>query len=675
MKKNKVNKIVTLSIIGVLVVVAVTIFILNFTKDSSSFSLLEKKWISDNINNVIDVSVYNDIPVFGENGNGVIFDYLDSFTSKYEIEFNRVSYLSDNSSELKDISFKIVGNDYNITKNDIVMYEDHYVLVGSDSKFHSSNINGSKIGVLTDDMGSISSYLDKYDNVSYSPYDNLDKLFDALKAEEVKYVIVPENISFNKVLAGDYSILYHVSDVVKKYILEINNNKTLLSIMKKYNDIYVNEEYTDDYRVNFLRSFFTYKNISEVEQASYNSGAYTYGYVVNMPFENMVSKKFVGTLSNYLSGFEDLTDTSFKIVKYKSVNDLRAALSKGEVDVAFDYYNLSGLSIDTFNTTSLFDADYVVLSKGDKVINSLKSLDGEVVKCVSGSFISEELGTNGIKYTGYADTDALLRNVTGDAYIAIDKATYLYYAHNKFEKYKILYEDTLDNSYSFVIRDVNKNDTFAKLFMYYVSSTNYKDFEYKYNTDYLYNASGSLRALFKYLIVGLVIVVVLVIVSLKRLKSKKKKSISKEDKFKFIDVMTSLKNRNYLNYNMKKWDENVIYPQTILIIDLNNIKYINDSHGHSEGDMVIKKAASILITNQLENSDIIRTDGNEFLIYMVGYKEDYVIDYIRKLTKALKDLPYGFGATMGYSMITDDVKSIDDAINEATLSMRESKEK
>ena len=102
-----------------------------------------------------------------------------------------------------------------------------------------------------------------------------------------------------------------------------------------------------------------------------------------MPFENMVSKKFVGTLSNYLSGFEDLTDTSFKIVKYKSVNDLRAALSKGEVDVAFDYYNLSGLSIDTFNTTSLFDADYVVLSKGDKVINSLKSLDGEVVKCVS----------------------------------------------------------------------------------------------------------------------------------------------------------------------------------------------------------------------------------------------------------------------------------------------------
>ena len=47
----------------------------------------------------------------------------------------------------------------------------------------------------------------------------------------------------------------------------------------------------------------------------------------------------------------------------------------------------------------------------------------------------------------------------------------------------------------------------------------------------------------------------------------------------------------------------------IIVIDLNNIKDINDSRGHEEGDMVIKKAASILIVNQEPNTDIIRTDG------------------------------------------------------------------
>ena len=138
--------------------------------------------------------------------------------------------------------------------------------------------------------------------------------------------------------------------------------------------------------------------------------------------------------------------------------------------------------------------------------------------------------------------------------------------------------------------------------------------------------------------------------------------------------MTSLKNRNYLNYNMEKWEENVIYPQSFVVIDLNNIKYVNDNHGHEEGDNVIKKAASILIINQLENTDIMRTDGNEFLVYLVGYSEKDVIAYTRKIYKELKELPYGFGASIGYSMINDDIKTIDDAINEATLEMRKAKE-
>ena len=95
--------------------------------------------------------------------------------------------------------------------------------------------------------------------------------------------------------------------------------------------------------------------------------------------------------------------------------------------------------------------------------------------------------------------------------------------------------------------------------------------------------------------------------------------------------MTSLKNRNYLNLKMKEWDDNTIYPQGFVIVDLNNIKYINDNHGHEEGDIVIKKAASILIVNQETNTDIVRTDGNEFLIYMVGYDEQDIINYSRKI--------------------------------------------
>ena len=80
------------------------------------------------------------------------------------------------------------------------------------------------------------------------------------------------------------------------------------------------------------------------------------------------------------------------------------------------------------------------------------------------------------------------------------------------------------------------------------------------------------------------------------------------------------------------------------------------------------------VVNQKENTDIVRTDGNEFLIYLVEYDEKQVASYIKKLTKEFKELAHGFGAAIGYSIIQDGIKTVDDAINEATLDMKNNKE-
>ena len=129
-----------------------------------------------------------------------------------------------------------------------------------------------------------------------------------------------------------------------------------------------------------------------------------------------------------------------------------------------------------------------------------------------------------------------------------------------------------------------------------------------------------------------------------------------------------------LNDNIEKWDASEIYPQGIIVVDLNNIAYINDNYGHSEGDNVIKEAANALIKTQIENTEIIRTDGNEFLIYAVGYDEKQIVSYVKKLNRELKTIAHGFGAAAGYSIINDAIKTIDDAVNEATLDMRTNKE-
>ena len=150
--------------------------------------------------------------------------------------------------------------------------------------------------------------------------------------------------------------------------------------------------------------------------------------------------------------------------------------------------------------------------------------------------------------------------------------------------------------------------------------------------------------------------------------------MKKVDRHKYTDILTSLKNRNYLNHKAPEWEASKVYPQAIVIVDLNNVKYVNDNYGHEKGDELIVKAASILVNTQLENSEIIRTDGNEFLIYLVGYSEGQIQTYSSKLEKEMKELPYQFGAGIGYSMILDPIKSLDDAINEATLEMMSKKQ-
>ena len=142
---------------------------------------------------------------------------------------------------------------------------------------------------------------------------------------------------------------------------------------------------------------------------------------------------------------------------------------------------------------------------------------------------------------------------------------------------------------------------------------------------------------------------------------------------KYIDMLTSLKNRNYLNETIDSWNQNKAYPKTIVIVDLNKIKLLNDMSGHNDGDRQIKACANILIKTQLDNSEIIRTDGNEFLIYLIGYEENQIGNYVHKLSKEFKSMPYEYGAAIGYSIIIDDTKLIDDAINEATIMMRKNK--
>ena len=666
MKKRN-NKVIVLIVVAVLFAVSLLIFILNYSKDNSSFSILEKKWINDNTSNVLDISVYNDVPVYGKSGKGVIFDLLDDFTTTYGINFNKISYSVDSSSNLNKNAFRVLNNNESLTNKDILLYEDNYVLVSTEEEVinNINDIDNHTVAVLKTDLNTVSNDLSEVKKISYLQKENVNELEEALKNKETNYVIVPYNMYMDFILKNDLHILYHFSDISKKYVLTIEN-KTFLDIMKKYYLGYQKNKQQTSYKTNFLSEFFYDKEITEADRMSYNVG-----YITYMPFTGKEEKDLVGTLSNYLSGFEDLFDVDLKVKYYNNIEELKKDLSSGELDLAFANFNKNGLNIDTILTTNLFEEKYVVLSTEPFAINSIKGLKDKEVITVKNTYINDYLNTNSIKNTGYNNTDDLLRNIKNKSIVVIDKATYDYYKTRKFSDFKVIYEGVLPYNYSFMIRDVNKNKIFSEMFTYYTSSVNYDTIKYKDNTN---SKIYEFSLLTTFLLAILVILIIIFLIFFIKKKKENSTIVTNNDKLKYIDTMTSLKNRAYLNLKIKEWDDNVIYPQAFVIIDLNNIKDINDSHGHEEGDTIIKKAASTLIVNQEPNTDIIRTDGNEFLVYMVGYSEKDVISYTRKIYKELKELPYGYGAAIGYSMIMDDIKTVDDAINEATIDMRNKKE-
>ena len=343
------------------------------------------------------------------------------------------------------------------------------------------------------------------------------------------------------------------------------------------------------------------------------------------------------------------------------------------VDLAFNSF----VDLDDLNNISTnMNLDYVVVepNTSTNTYDTISSVKGNVYVLENTKLANYLSNYPNIKVNTYKKDRQLKKLMKKGYTIVLDKNTFLNYAKDFGDNYSIRLENKLSGrSYSFVYSD---NDTFSKLFSNYVMTLNDSVYKLSGLVDFekAYLSGSKVAKLARYVLLLLVILILSIIHFVR--KSKKivlNTKIKKDDKLKFIDMLTSLKNRNYLNEKMEIWNQNTIYPQGIIVIDLNNIKYLNDTFGHEEGDKQIQGAANSLIKTQLDNTEIMRTDGNEFMVYLVGYSEKQVVSYIKKLLKEFKKLPYDYSAAVGFSMINDDLKLIEDAINEASEMMRENK--
>ena len=669
------NKKVIIILIALLAVASFGVFYLfNNEDEKTTLSLLDKQWIESNKNSVVDLSIFTGVNILSNNGEGIVFDFLNSLETDTTLSFNNVAYQISETSKT-DYSFKLVNRQ---EENQLLLLRDNIVIVSKNDYIYSNinEIKDKKIGVLTGYKERIDKYLDN--NSSIVEYASYEELIFKINDGTIDTIAVPKLIYLDEILINkELKIVYNLTDITNDYVLNLGSNEKLNEILIKYFNKWKQTNFEKLYNKYINSCLITNLGIDEKEKAEFKGKSYIYGYVTNLPYDTIVDGKFVGINENILQRFSDIEGIEIIYKKYNSYEDLKKAFNEGQIDLFYNLYS------DQTYEKAIKALEYnqnekaMVLTNKNITINSIKSLIGEQVLTIENTALSKELQDIGINVKEYSSIDKIFENVGKNDIIVIDSEIYNYYISKNNAKYKMAYIYEMNSNYNFVINNEDKNEIFIKLFEQYLKITPSNELI----TDG-YNSIINIKVvpiIIKYVSIALAIsiglcLIAYLILRIKHTKAKKDKVFTKEDKLRYIDMLTSLKNRNYLNDNLQRWDNSEIYPQAIIIIDLNNVAYINDNYGHEEGDKIIGEAANILIKTQLANTDIMRTNGNEFLIYMVSYDEKQVVAYTKKLSKEFKELSHKFGAAIGYSMILDGIKTVDDAINEATLDMKSNKE-
>jgi diguanylate cyclase (GGDEF)-like protein len=87
------------------------------------------------------------------------------------------------------------------------------------------------------------------------------------------------------------------------------------------------------------------------------------------------------------------------------------------------------------------------------------------------------------------------------------------------------------------------------------------------------------------------------------------------------DYLTGLANRRRfrtaLGNEVERWRRYKV-PCALLLVDIDHLKKINDAHGHSAGDTVIRHVASVLTEHSRDNDTAARLGGEEFALLLAG---------------------------------------------------------
>ena len=146
----------------------------------------------------------------------------------------------------------------------------------------------------------------------------------------------------------------------------------------------------------------------------------------------------------------------------------------------------------------------------------------------------------------------------------------------------------------------------------------------------------------------------------------------------FHDALTGLYNRAYFEEELERYNFPRYYPLSMVILDVNGLKVINDTFGQHEGDKLLQHLSQTLVSVSRQGDILARIGGDEFAIILPSTTSEQTHSFCERIKKAcqqdkIKPIYLRLNISLGYATQEGEYKDINSLLKTADRKMYQDK--
>ena len=545
------------------------------------------------------------------------------------------------------------------------------------------DINGKHIGFLEGDAV-VELFKAAYPNLTYDPifFDNQEDALKLLKQNRLDAFITSGGD-----VVYDYLFRYPEIQVVAN-LEEIRSlmtfsalkvNAPLVSTLTKTFSL-CEKDITgmiDDARKQYVRKIL---NLSPLEIKWLREHPSIKVGVPNdyLPIDYYSDGAYNGIAGHYLTSFADLIGIEIIAVS-GSFDEVYALIQNGEIDILNMAKTEDRLGNFVFTNAFSNERDQIYGSRDAVYVHDIYGLEGKRVAVIEGFWHIDHLNMNlrNPQLVIVSDIQEAIEAVDSnraDYFIETPSVAEFYISGLGFTDIIKKGETSSDSFLYFGM--LKQHAPLASLFNRTKLLLNYDSSKYLgvLNVPKIDNIANKRLGMILFGVSLIIIVLMLLLLRLQR-----DLFLTKErEKLIYVDPLTGLYNRNYFNLIEKDIDQRA-FPQNIFMLDINNLKTVNDEYGHAYGDRLID-AISKIITDTADSykGTAIRMGGDEFILCFFGIHAEKNDEIASRLafcfnSTTLKDgdktILDALQVAIGFSSREDATKTFEQCFKDADESM------